>query len=320
MEVYFDDFKVTHTKSPVVATDEYYSGGAMFNSYTRENSVINKRKYQSKEWQPELGLELFDFGPRLYDPWRLQTTTHDPHAEKYYAWSPYSWSFDNPTRFVDPTGMDPEDPISLGKLISKGTDAFNSIVDFFFGGGNDGSEESAANVAEANSTLEVVSVEAQNMKAELQETVDQVPGLNAAFSVMDAQQAKTTGGTFKSLGRAAAQAATIPAVGGTPKTGGTITGHTRHGLNQSISRDGGRGVSAAAKLDAVRSPTKTVTQSGGRTQYVGSKAKVTLNSAGKVITATGKNRGSEVSKQGKGNAALRKAKSMGLEYDPKNIR
>ncbi len=37
-----------------------------------------------------------------------------------------------------------------------------------------------------------------------------------------------------------------------------IRGHTRHGLNQSIGRDGGRGVNAKAKLDAVRNPKKIV--------------------------------------------------------------
>jgi len=73
---------------------------------------------------------------------------------------------------------------------------------------------------------------------------------------------------------------------------GKITGHTEHGLNQSISRDGGRGVSAEAKLDAVKNPTKVVEQSGGRTKYVGKDATVVTNKDGKVITTYGKPRGS----------------------------
>lgn len=71
---------------------------------------------------------------------------------------------------------------------------------------------------------------------------------------------------------------------------GRITGHTEHGLNQSISRDGGRGVNARAKLDAVRNPKKTVAQSGGRTKYVGKEATVVTNKDGKVITTYGRPR------------------------------
>jgi len=41
-EVYFDDFKVTHVKSPVISTDDYYPFGLTFNSYSRENSVANQ--------------------------------------------------------------------------------------------------------------------------------------------------------------------------------------------------------------------------------------------------------------------------------------
>ena len=38
-EVYFDDFKVTQVKSPVIQTDDYYPFGLTFNSYSRENTV-----------------------------------------------------------------------------------------------------------------------------------------------------------------------------------------------------------------------------------------------------------------------------------------
>ncbi|ASB72078.1 tRNA(Glu)-specific nuclease WapA [Bacillus subtilis subsp. subtilis] len=69
-----------------------------------------------------------------------------------------------------------------------------------------------------------------------------------------------------------------------------ITGHTRHGLNQSIGRNGGRGVNLRAKLNAVRSPKKVIKQPNGATKYVGKKATVVLNKRGKVITAYGSSR------------------------------
>ncbi len=190
--MYFDDFTVTHTKSPIVASDDYYPGGALFNSYTRENSALNKYKYQSKEFQTDLGIEIHDFGPRWYDGWILRTTTHDPHAENYHAWSPYSWALGNPIRFSDPTGMDPEDPISIGTLFTKAVEAVTDFVSYHFGDGNDGSAESAANLGQAHSTLEAASAEAQTMKAEMQDAVAKTPFASIG-NWMDAQQSKTGG-------------------------------------------------------------------------------------------------------------------------------
>ncbi|HEU5292147.1 MAG TPA: LamG-like jellyroll fold domain-containing protein [Cyclobacteriaceae bacterium] len=106
VEVYFDDFRVEHIKSPVIQTDDYYPFGGEFNSYSRENSIENHFKYQSKELITELDLEQYDFHARRYDPWTVRTTTQDPLAEKFYDLSPYSWVAGNPMRYVDPTGME----------------------------------------------------------------------------------------------------------------------------------------------------------------------------------------------------------------------
>jgi RHS repeat-associated protein len=189
-------------------------------TYSREGALENKRLYQGKELVKDLGLEQYDFGPRQYDPWGVFTTTQDPHAENYYDKSPYSWVFGNPVRLTDPTGMDPEDPISIGALLNKAVEAASTIVDFIFGGGNDGSVESAAAYGEAHNTMQAVGVEAQNMKSEIEGTVSQVPGLNVAFNVMDASQAKTTGETMQHLGKAALNANSIPVVGGGKGGGG----------------------------------------------------------------------------------------------------
>jgi hypothetical protein len=42
IEVYFDDLKVDHIKSPVIQSDDYYAFGLAFNSYQRENSTANQ--------------------------------------------------------------------------------------------------------------------------------------------------------------------------------------------------------------------------------------------------------------------------------------
>ena len=75
-----------------------------------------------------------------------------------------------------------------------------------------------------------------------------------------------------------------PAVTG----GGQITGYTRHGLNQAISRDE-VGVSTQAILDAVRNPTRVIEQANGAVQYIGQNATVILNRAGEVITTWARN-------------------------------
>jgi len=65
---------------------------------------------------------------------------------------------------------------------------------------------------------------------------------------------------------------------------------TQDGLNQAISRDGGKGVAPSAILDAVKNPIKTVEQAGGTIKYVGEKATVVLSEVGKIITTWGEPR------------------------------
>lgn len=107
VEVYFDDFKVTHKKSPVIQTDDYYPFGLTFNSYSRENSTKNQYLYNNgAERQDELGLEIDLTKFRTYDPAIGRWWQIDPKADEagQELWSPYNYSFNNPIRYNDPNG------------------------------------------------------------------------------------------------------------------------------------------------------------------------------------------------------------------------
>lgn len=92
VEVYFDDFKVAHTKSPVVQQDEYYPFGLTFNSYQRENGILNKWKFQGQEHVDVLGLNWDSFKWRNHQPDIGRFFNVDPLSEKYYYNSPYAFS------------------------------------------------------------------------------------------------------------------------------------------------------------------------------------------------------------------------------------
>lgn len=104
VEVYFDDFKVSQTKSPVIASNDYYPFGLSFNSYQRENSLANDYKYNGKEEQNELGIGWLDYGARMYQPDVSRFFTQDRFAEKYDGLSPYQYAALNPIKYIDVNG------------------------------------------------------------------------------------------------------------------------------------------------------------------------------------------------------------------------
>ncbi|MEO5976196.1 MAG: RHS repeat-associated core domain-containing protein, partial [Chryseolinea sp.] len=109
VEVYFDDFKVTQTKTAIIQSSDYYPFGLTFNSFQRENNNVNQYKFNGKEEQEELALNWLDYGARMYDAGIGRWVATDPLAEISRRFSPYAYAYDNPIRFVDPDGMSAKD-------------------------------------------------------------------------------------------------------------------------------------------------------------------------------------------------------------------
>ncbi|QMU65727.1 MAG: hypothetical protein GKR88_16550 [Flavobacteriaceae bacterium] len=68
------------------------------------NSFAQKKLYNGKELQDELGLDWFDYGARNYDPSIGRWINIDPLASNYYTMSPYTYVLNNLINYTDPDG------------------------------------------------------------------------------------------------------------------------------------------------------------------------------------------------------------------------
>ena len=85
-----------------------------------KNSHNSPYKFNAKEQDAETG--YYYYGARYYNPRVSLWLNVDPLAESFPARSPYEYTFSNPVRYTDPTGMAPDQeyPDSYKGTLGKG--------------------------------------------------------------------------------------------------------------------------------------------------------------------------------------------------------
>jgi RHS repeat-associated protein len=129
-------FNVPLSTAVIVQQNDYYPFGMMHQPRATMTSD-NRYLFNGKELQNNLlggiNLDIYDYGARFYDPQIGRWHVIDPLAESSRRWSPYSYTLNNPIRFIDPDGMAAEMPneyfdITTGNYLGKDKDPLNNNV------------------------------------------------------------------------------------------------------------------------------------------------------------------------------------------------
>ncbi|MEZ5079631.1 MAG: RHS repeat-associated core domain-containing protein [Thermoleophilia bacterium] len=219
---------------------------------------------------------------RYYNPTTASFISQDPLGLTSLNSGPYNYADADPATYTDPTGL-----ISFSDLGGFGRDIILDYVHptlrdwapgyglaYSFGRGNRPTFDDVVNAVPVGAAPRFA---AKPIRFATRGGGDSVSDFRRLRNI-------TGGGSRPRLAADAEE---------TGVASGKITGYTRHGLNQAISRDG-HGVHPGTILDVVRNPTTVVTrnsQRGATTIYQNANGRVVLNEKGCVITCIGFNRG-----------------------------
>ena len=120
-------FKNNGGVAQLVSEHHFYPFGMrMEGNFSQNAGRENKYLFGGKELQDDFGLNTYDYITRQYDPAIGRFWQIDNLADNFTSWSPYSFGFNNPIRFIDPDGQAPED-IILGGNSKQQNRAFNHL-------------------------------------------------------------------------------------------------------------------------------------------------------------------------------------------------
>ncbi|MEO9511834.1 MAG: RHS repeat-associated core domain-containing protein [Flavobacteriaceae bacterium] len=97
----------------IIEESNYYPFGLKHSGYNGGgdtalgNDMAQRWKYNGMELDESFDIDTYDFGARNYDPALGRWMNIDPLAEKFVAFSPFSYALNSPLFFVDPDGKEP---------------------------------------------------------------------------------------------------------------------------------------------------------------------------------------------------------------------
>ena len=113
--------------SEIIEESNYYPFGLKQTGYNATilggNDLAQRWKFGSKEFQQELGLNMYNYGARFYEPSLGRFISIDPLANEFVPQSPYVYGANNPVYFQEKDG---ENPI-VGAFVSGALEILGQI-------------------------------------------------------------------------------------------------------------------------------------------------------------------------------------------------
>jgi RHS repeat-associated protein len=327
----------------IVQEDAYDPWGLTFgtaNEAQTPTALTNRYTFLDREKQTDLGLNWQYLINRNYDYQTGRFMSVDPEIEDgQESFTSYHYSYNNPILFSDPNGL-------LGEPCCGSID-WNAAGKGFVKGvviGAVGAVAVTALVASGGTAAPLIGYGLAAYGAyETGKTGYEVVSGKEAYSGRELSNSERSekggevlggfiGGGLGAKSGLGPKIASKITEGAAPKAkiADVISGYTRHGINQAIGRNGGKGVSTKSILNAVtnQKSASATSEGNGAMKIVGNnKTSVVINKDGKVITtysgAKGQSRGPKISETGRpegGGPAQRKANELGYSYNPNAIK